>query len=111
QLSLEAYGYQVLIANDGLGAIAMLAEHRALIRCILIDIVMPDMDGRTVIPLLQRLHPQVSIVTMTGAITPIHPQSITLDLNLDGTLGKPFTNRELLTLLQKVLRPQEYAQL
>ena len=111
QLSLEAYGYQALIANDGLGAIAILAEHRALVRCILIDLVMPDMDGRTVVPLLQRLHPQVSIVAMTGTIAPIQPKSTLSDLKLDGTLSKPFTNRELLTLLQKVLRPQEYGQM
>ncbi|MEM9484793.1 MAG: response regulator [Cyanobacteria bacterium P01_F01_bin.116] len=99
QLSLENYGYQVLIAHDGLGAIAMLAEHRALVRCILIDLMMPDMDGQTAIPLLQRLHPQVKIVAMTAdTIVPTQAEEI----KLDGTLDKPFTTRDLLTLLQTV---------
>ena len=103
QLSLETYGYQALIAHDGLGAIAMLAEHRALVRCILIDLMMPDMDGQTAIPLLQRLQPDVSVIAMTGAIVPTQPESVASELKLDGTLNKPFTTRDLLMLLQRVL--------
>ncbi|NEZ59003.1 response regulator [Leptolyngbyaceae cyanobacterium CCMR0081] len=106
RLSLETYGYQVLIANDGLGAIAMLAEHRALVRCILIDLMMPDMDGQTAIPLLQRLQPEVKVVAMTGAIIPTQADSVANELRLDGTLNKPFTTRDLLMLLQKVLVSQ-----
>lgn len=103
ELSLETYGYQVLVAHDGLGAIAMLAEHRALVRCILIDLMMPDMDGQTAIPLLQRLQPEVRVIAMTGAIIPIHTDSATSELKLNGTLNKPFTTRDLLMLLQRVL--------
>lgn len=104
QLTLEAYGYQTLIAHDGLGAIAMLAEHRALVRCILIDLMMSNMDGKTAIPLLQRLHPQVSIVAMTAdAMATMQPNKTAMELNLHGTLSKPFTTRELLSLLQRVL--------
>ena len=105
RLSLETYGYQALVAHDGLGAIAMLAEHRALIRCILIDLIMPDMDGQTAIPLLQRLQPEVAVVAMTGAIAPLQANAITPQLNLDGILNKPFTTHDLLSLLQQVLQP------
>jgi CheY-like chemotaxis protein len=103
ELSLETYGYQVLLAHDGLGAIAILAEHRALVRCILIDLMMPDMDGQTAIPLLQRLQPEVSVIAMTGAILPTPAESVASELNLDGMLHKPFTTHDLLMLLQKVL--------
>ena len=106
QLSLETYGYQALIAHDGLGAIAMLAEHRSLVRCILIDLMMPDMDGQTAIPLLQRLQPEVCVIAMTGAIIPIQPDAAIRELSLDGTLNKPFTTHDLLILLQQVLAPK-----
>ncbi|NEQ52275.1 MAG: response regulator, partial [Leptolyngbya sp. SIO3F4] len=104
QLALEAYGYEALVAHDGLGAIAMLAEHRASICCILIDLMMPDMDGKTAIPLLQRLHPQVNIVAMTAeAMTTMPPNTTAIELKLNGTLNKPFTTSDLLTMLHKVL--------
>lgn len=103
RLSLETYGYQVLVAHDGLGAIALLAEHRALVRCILIDLMMPDMDGQTAIPLLQRLQPEVCVIAMTGAIMPIQTDPAARELKLSGTLSKPFTTSDLLGLLQKLL--------
>ena len=106
QLSLETYGYQALIAHDGLGAIAMLAEHRSLVRCILIDLMMPDMDGQTAIPLLQRLQPEVCVIAMTGAILPIQPDLAISELSLDGMLNKPFTTHDLLILLRQVLAPR-----
>uniref|UniRef100_A0ACD5H0C2 ATP-binding protein n=1 Tax=Desertifilum tharense IPPAS B-1220 TaxID=1781255 RepID=A0ACD5H0C2_9CYAN len=42
---LEAYNYQVLTANDGVEAIALYAEHQEEIYCVLMDIMMPLMDG------------------------------------------------------------------
>ncbi len=106
ELSLETYGYQVLIAHDGLGAIASLAEHRSIVRCILIDLIMPDMDGQTAIPLLQRLQPEVSVVAMTGAMIPNQKETVASELKVDGTLHKPFTTHDLLILLQEVLTPE-----
>ncbi|MEM9089469.1 MAG: response regulator [Cyanobacteria bacterium P01_F01_bin.53] len=105
QLSLETYGYEVLVAPDGVGAIALLAEHRDRISCVVIDLMMPDMDGRTAIPLLKRLNPQVPIVVMTGAMGNVSEAQID-PLSIQGTLAKPFTTRALLTLLQQALHPQ-----
>ena len=104
QIALEAHGYQTLMAHDGLSAIAMLAEYRALVRCILIDLMMPDMDGKTAIPLLQRLQPEVNIVAMTAeTVAVMEPEVTAIELNLNGILSKPFTTRDLLTLLQRVI--------
>lgn len=103
QLALEAYGYQALIAHDGLGAIAMLAEHRALVNCILIDLMMPDMDGQTAIPLLHRLNPSVNTIAMTAeAVVPIQTATA-IELKIDATLTKPFTTQDLLLVLQRAL--------
>jgi two-component system cell cycle sensor histidine kinase/response regulator CckA len=46
----------VLVAHDGLAAIALLAEHKDVIHAVLMDMMMPTMDGLTAIPLLKRLN-------------------------------------------------------
>ncbi len=104
QMSLETYGYRVLTAQDGMEAIALLAEHKADIACVLIDIMMPNMDGPKAIPLLKRLSPDVPIVAMTGSITPSVKDGLA-QLSPHGSLAKPFTTRHLLSLLQGVLQP------
>lgn len=105
QIALETHGYQTLMAHDGLSAIAMLAEYRTVVRCILIDLMMPDMDGKTAIPLLQRLQPDVNIVAMTAeTVAAMEPDVTAIELNLSSSvLNKPFTTCELLTLLQTVI--------
>ena len=105
QVSLETYGYKVLTAQDGMEAIALLAEHKSDIACVLIDIMMPNMNGPKAIPLLKRLSPEVPIVAMTGSIAPAARAELT-QLSPHGSLPKPFTTRHLLSLLQDVLHPQ-----
>ncbi|MEL7505269.1 MAG: response regulator [Cyanobacteria bacterium J06554_6] len=102
QLALELHGYRALVTQDGIGAISLLAEHRKQVRCILIDMVMPDMDGRTTIPMLQRLQPQVPIIAMTGAFSPQLSQQLE-GLGIQGTLMKPFTTQSLLHKIQPML--------
>src|SRR5581483_6938487 len=60
--TLEAYGYKVITANDGLEAVAIYAKNRQTIRVVLTDIMMPQMDGLAMIRALQRINPDVAIV-------------------------------------------------
>ncbi|MBE9067408.1 CBS domain-containing protein [Leptolyngbya cf. ectocarpi LEGE 11479] len=46
---LEAYNYRVLTACDGIDAIATYAEHKQEIAVVLMDMMMPQMDGTTAI--------------------------------------------------------------
>ena len=104
QALLEKHGYRVLVAQDGLEAIALFAENRAEVACVLLDVMMPNMDGYKAIPLLKRLSPNIPIVTMTGAIVPSEQIDLA-QISSHGRLAKPFTIRHLLTLLQNVLHP------
>ena len=52
--SLETYYYRVLTAKDGIEAIALYAQHRDEIGLVLIDMIMPTMDGATTIRTLQK---------------------------------------------------------
>lgn len=102
--SLEAYGYRVLTASDGIEAIALYAQHKHEIRLVLLDMMMPSMDGPTTIRTLQKINPEVKIIAVSGLVS---NNKITELLgkgsNVKTFLPKPYTSNELLKNLQVVL--------
>jgi PAS domain S-box-containing protein len=100
--TLETYQYQVLTASDGLEAIALMAEHKNKIRGVLLDLMMPVMDGVATIPLLRQFSPNVYVVAMSGVnVTETVAQSE--HLGCQDFLSKPFTTKELLQVLHQGL--------
>jgi PAS domain S-box-containing protein len=102
QATLETYGYQAMIASDGVDAIACYAEHKKEIRVVLLDLMMPALDSPTVIRTLCKLNPEVQIIAMSGLAT---NESITrtIGAGVEAFLAKPFTAMELLDALDRVL--------
>lgn len=98
--TLETYNYRVLVAHDGLAAIALLAEHKEDIHTVLMDMMMPTMDGLTAIPLLKRLSPNLKAYATSG-LGSTDAAARAEQLGFQGFLAKPFTTRELLELLRR----------
>jgi two-component system, cell cycle sensor histidine kinase and response regulator CckA len=96
--TLEAYGYQVMTANDGIEAIAIYAEHRQTIEVVLMDMMMPSLDSATIVRTLCKLNPQVQIIAMSGLATSETVKN-TMKEGVKAFLAKPFTASELLNLL------------
>jgi len=63
---LEASGYRVLTADEGTEAVAIYAARQAEIAVVLLDMMMPVMDGAATIAVLQRINPDVKIITSSG---------------------------------------------
>jgi CheY-like chemotaxis protein len=99
--TLEAFNYRVLTAQDGTAAIALYAEHMHEIRGVLIDMMMPAMDGPTTIPMLRRLNPKVPVIAMSG-LTSTETVAQAERLGSLGFLQKPFSQKELLQALQNL---------
>jgi len=100
--TLDNHNYRVLTASDGVGAVTLYTEHKDDISVVLIDLMMPIMDGSTTIFALQRLNPQVKIIAMSGAI--VNMASVqNQKLNIQGFLSKPFTAQVLLSTLREIL--------
>lgn len=95
---LEIYNYQVLTANDALEAIALLAQYKDKIDSVLMDIMMPSMDGLAAITLLRRLNPNLYVVAMSG-LNSTEAVAQAESLGFQGFLPKPFATRELLQIL------------
>ncbi len=63
---LEAFGYRVLTACDGAAGISLYAENLADIAVVIIDMMMPVMDGPTAIHTLISMNPSVRIIAASG---------------------------------------------
>ena len=98
--TLETYNYRVLTASDGIEAVSVFAEYKDKIQAVLIDMMMPLIDGLAIIPLLRQFNPGVDVVVMSG----LNSTEAVLQaerVGCQGFLPKPFTTRELLQILHK----------
>jgi PAS domain S-box-containing protein len=105
QTSLEEHQYQVLVANDGVEAIALYAEHKQQIQLVLMDMMMPGMDGLTTIRTLRRMNPDVRVVMMSGLSSNGQLAAIA-EIGVKAFLPKPYTVKELLSTVQNVLNTE-----
>lgn len=97
--TLARAGYTVVEAVNGAGAIAEAnASHPD---AILLDLGLPDRDGLGLIPLLQREHRVLLVVSAREATD---EKVAALDLGADDYVTKPFDTEELLARLRVALR-------
>lgn len=97
--SLETYAYKVLTASDGIEAIALYAQHKKDIAVVLIDMMMPSMDGPTTIRLLQKMNPTIKIIGVSGLSFNYQFDQVE-SIGVKAFLSKPYTAKELLKNIQ-----------
>ena len=101
---LRKYGCTVQVVTDGLSAISTLERTRYDL--VLMDIVMPNLDGATATSIIRNFDNQTPIIAMTGNID--DQDLITyLQHGMNDILAKPFTRDDLHTMLVRYLRNRE----
>ena len=100
---LEAYNYQVLTATDGIEAIALYAHHKDQISVVLMDMMMPAMDGITTIRTLQKINPQVKIIAVSGLVSSSQIKAAT-NSGIQSFLPKPYSAQDLIRTVNQVCR-------
>ncbi len=100
--SLETHNYRTLIASDGIEAIALYAKNMEQISAVLMDMMLPNMDGLTAIRTLKKINPKVKIIASSGLLSNSRLEAIA-ENGVTTLLAKPYTINELLLTLQKVL--------
>ena len=100
--TLEAFGYRVLTAADGVEAVAVFAQHKKEIALVLIDMAMPVMDGPTAIHALRHIEPDVPIVAASGLASNATVARAAV-AGVKDFLAKPYSAEALLRLIRKVL--------
>jgi CheY-like chemotaxis protein/tRNA A-37 threonylcarbamoyl transferase component Bud32 len=100
RISLETYNYRVMVAKDGIEAIALYAQYQDDISIVLMDMMMPLMDGVTTTRTLQKINSLVKIIAVSGLAA---NDKLTGNAAVKAFLAKPYTTKELLQTLHSVL--------
>ncbi len=104
--TLEAYGYKVQMARDGVEALALIEKDRRLFRLVLTDMMMPNMDGGSLIRTLHRLTPEIKIIAVSGLTDPETLDKIKTS-RVEAFLPKPIQAENLLRILDAILHAEE----
>lgn len=99
---LEDQNYHVLTASNGFEAISLYANHKQEIAVVLMDLMMPVMDGATAIRTLRTMNPGVRVIATSGLMLS-HTLADVVSMGVDLFLPKPYTAEELLRALHKTL--------
>ncbi len=100
--SLEDYNYRTLTASNGIEAISLYAQHQDKISIVLMDMMMPSMDGLTTIRILQQMNPQIKIIAISG-IASNNQLVEAAGAGVNVFVKKPYTFHELLHAINDVL--------
>ena len=100
-LYLRREGYEVVTAGDGVRALEAAHEHEP--HLIVLDLMLPGMDGLAVCRALRHASARPAIIMVTARST--EDDKLTgLDLGADDYVTKPFSPRELMARVRAVLR-------
>ena len=102
KVTLEKYNYRVITASDGIEAISIYAQKSQEIQVVLIDLVMPEMDGLTASRILKKINPQIKLIATSG-LTSQDNVAATQALGIETFLAKPYTTEKLLFTLNEIL--------
>ncbi|UBF30491.1 response regulator (plasmid) [Kovacikia minuta CCNUW1] len=100
--ALEAYRYRVITAEDGVDAISVYVQHKDDIGLVLLDMMMPSMDGPTTIRTLKKINPHIKIIAVSGLLSSYQSADFT-PAEVAAWLPKPYTVEELMKAIHRVL--------
>ena len=99
--ALEEAGYATFCASSGEEAVRL--ANTGEFGLVILDLDMPDMDGRAVLARLLRVHPD-QVVLMLSCVDDATTKAACLDLGAHDYLTKPFALEELLARVRVRLR-------
>ena len=103
RLMLERAGFEISEAEDGLKALLMMAEQSPDV--LLLDVMMPNMDGLTVCEKL-RARPETAVlpIILLSARTSSEAVKAGMDAGATKYLSKPINRKELINTIHEVLQ-------
>jgi two-component system chemotaxis response regulator CheY len=103
EMALSVKGYEVLTAPNGALALDLIRRHPPSL--ILLDMRMPVMDGWEFARRYREMSgPQAPIIVLTAAVDPADRAQ---QIEADGFLAKPFSLKELRSLVDRYLSPRQ----
>ena len=111
QDALPMYGYDITVAQDGLEALKILSGNDNNFDLILLDIMMPNMDGWDTLKAIRKNKKTEHIpVIMITAVSEDQKVVTGLKIGADDYIVKPFVLPNLLARIEAVLRRSKWQQ-
>lgn len=99
---LEARGYEVHEAGTGVEALEVLTELEGKVDIVVSDVVMPEMDGPTLLTELRKDYPDMKFIFVSGYAEDAFAKNLPADAKF-GFLAKPFSLKQLATSVREML--------
>ncbi len=103
---LERLGYRAVTADTGAAAVACLTEKGGDIDLVILDLIMPGMDGGETFDRIRRARPTVPVILSSGYSINGQATSI-IERGCNGFIQKPFTISTLARKIRKVLEKRK----
>lgn len=99
---LKQMGYKVLIAKNGATALKIFTARHHRIDLVLLDIVMPDMNGDKVFSKMKKVKPDVKVLVSSGYSIDWQARKM-LEDGCNGFIQKPFKMKQLAFQIREIL--------
>jgi two-component system cell cycle sensor histidine kinase/response regulator CckA len=100
--ALTARGYTVLEAASGIEAMEIITERGAPVDLVVSDVVMPEMDGPTLLGELRKLYPDLKVIFVSGYAEEAFRKNLPEGEEFN-FLPKPFSLRQLVETVKQVI--------
>jgi PAS domain S-box-containing protein len=97
--TLESRKFKVMTAFDGNEALSIYEKNRNKIDVVLLDMLMPNMNGLTTIPALKKINPNIKIIGMSGSLLENLPSEMSTLVQELPFLQKPFDSEDMVMLV------------
>jgi PAS domain S-box-containing protein len=99
---LDEAGYRVLEAAHGLDAVRLFEEHRQAVDLVILDVIMPGMNGKAVYDQVRKINPNVKVLFCSGYASDIIHKKGILDVGIN-FVSKPVSPQSFLKAVRRVL--------
>jgi len=103
---LRSLGYSTLTAVNGRDALSVYERNRDQIDLVVLDMIMPELNGEETFRELKRLNPDIKVMMCSGYIQDFRVEEL-LKLGILDFLHKPFLKNELATRVASILKTVE----
>ncbi|HXO72210.1 MAG TPA: response regulator, partial [Bradyrhizobium sp.] len=102
---LRSRGYSVIEASNGVEAMEALEQKNGAVDLVVSDVVMPEMDGPTLLKAMRERNPDLKIIFVSGYAEDAFDKSVLRDDEQFAFLPKPFALSALVEKVKQTMGP------
>jgi CheY-like chemotaxis protein len=99
---LTPFGFEVTLAANPVKALELFQREKDRFDLVLLDYLMPQMDGAKTFEWLRKLNPKIKVIVVSGA-EPLRLRQLQAQTPIDGFLHKPFNWEEAAAYIKRIM--------